>query len=138
MPRDEAIQDQRLLSQQQSSTKHHNSGCISSIQCRCAVASCLTMCAVMVDELSDGDICGEWVYVGDSQEPISRTRTRQQSDDAVRENMKSWDVICKAVNITYQQTQQVDETAKIVGVSRREVLEASGVSDEWVLTFDDD
>ena len=22
----------------------------------------------MVDELSDGDICGEWVYVGDSQE----------------------------------------------------------------------
>ena len=51
--------------------------------------------------------------------------------------MKSWDEICKAVNITYQQTQQVDETAKIVGVSRREVLEALG-SDEWVLTFDDD
>ena len=138
MPRDEAIQDQRLLSQQQSSTKHHNSGCISSIQCRCAVASCLTMSAVMEDELSDGDICREWVHVGDSQEPISRTRTRQQSDDAVREDMKSWDVICKAVNITCQQTQQVDETAKIVGVSRREVLEALGVSDEWVLTFDDD
>ena len=92
----------------------------------------------MKDELSDGDICREWVYVGDSQEPISRTRTGQQSDDAVREDMKSWDVICKAVNITCQQTQQVDETAKIVGVSRREVLEALGVSDEWVLTFDDD
>ena len=44
--------------------------------------------------------------MGDSQEPISRTRTRQQSDDAVRENMKSWDVICKAVNITYHKTQQ--------------------------------
>ena len=52
--------------------------------------------------------------------------------------MKSWDVICKAVNITCQKTQQVDETAKIVGVSRREVLEALGFSDEWVLTFDDD
>ena len=76
--------------------------------------------------------------MGDSQEPISRTRTRQQSDDAVRENMKSWDVICKAVNITYQQTQQVDETAKIVGVSRWEVLEALGFSDEWMLIFDYD
>ena len=92
----------------------------------------------MEDELSDGDICREWVYVGDSQAPISRTRTRQQSDDAVRENLKSWDVICKAVNITYQQTQQVDETAKIVGVSRWEVLEALGFSDEWAFVFDDD
>ena len=52
--------------------------------------------------------------------------------------MKSWDEISEAVNVTYEQTQQIDETAKIVGVSRWEVLEALGFSDEWVLTFDDD
>ena len=92
----------------------------------------------MEDEFSDGDICGVWVYVGDAQQPISQARTRQQSDDAIGEGMKPWDVICKAVNITYQQTQQVDETAKIVGVSRWEVLEALGFNDEWVPTFDDD
>ena len=40
--------------------------------------------------------------------------------------MKTWDEICEAVNVTYEQTQQVDETAKIVGVSRWEVLEALG------------
>ena len=45
--------------------------------------------------------------------------------------MKTWDEISEAVNDTYEQTQQVDETAKIVGVSRREVLEALGISDEW-------
>ena len=30
------------------------------------------MCAVMADEFSDGDICGEWVYVGDTHEPTSQ------------------------------------------------------------------
>ena len=40
--------------------------------------------------------------------------------------MISWDEICEAVNVTYQQTQLVDETAKIVGISRWEVLEALG------------
>ena len=29
--------------------------------------------------------------------------------------MKSWDEICKTVNVIYEQTQQVDETVKIVG-----------------------
>ena len=90
------------------------------------------------DEFSDGDICGEWVYVGDAQQPISQARTRQQSDDAIGEGMKSWDEISKAVNVTYEQTQQVDETAKIVGVSRWEALEALGFSDEWAFIFDDE
>jgi len=48
--------------------------------------------------------------------------------------MKTWDEISEAVNVSYEQTQQVDETAKIVGVSRWEVLEALGFSDEWELT----
>ena len=52
--------------------------------------------------------------------------------------MKTWNEICKAVNVTYEQTKQVDETAKIVGVSRWEVLEALGFSDEWAFVFDDD
>ena len=47
--------------------------------------------------------------------------------------MKTWDEIPEVVNVTYEQTQQVDETAKIVGVSRWEVLEALGISDEWEL-----
>ena len=51
--------------------------------------------------------------------------------------MKTWDEICKAVNVTYEQTQQVDGSAKIVGVSRQEVLEALGFSDEWAFVFDD-
>ena len=48
--------------------------------------------------------------------------------------MKTWDEISQAVNVSYEQTKQVDETAKIVGVSRWEVLEALGFSDEWELT----
>ena len=52
--------------------------------------------------------------------------------------MKSCDPISQAVNVTYEQTQQVDETAKIVGVSRWEVLGALGFSDEWAFVFDDD
>ena len=51
---------------------------------------------------------------------------------------KTWDEISEAVNDTYEQTQQVDETAKIVGVSRWEVLEALGFSDEWAFVFDDE
>ena len=76
------------------------------------------------DESSDGDICGEWVYVGDTHEPTSQSRIGWFSNQSFGEGMKSWDEICKAVNVTYEQTQQVDETAKIVGVSRWEVLEA--------------
>ena len=49
--------------------------------------------------------------------------------------MKTWDEISEAVNVTHEQTQQVDETAKIVGVSRWEVLEALGFSDEWAFVF---
>ena len=79
-----------------------------------------------------------WVYVGDTHEPTSQERTRQQSDDAIGEGMKSWDEISEAVNVTYEQTQQVDETAKIVGVSRWEVLEALGFSDKWAFIFDGD
>ena len=90
------------------------------------------------DEFSDGDICGEWVYVGDAQQPISQARTRQQSNDAIGEGMKSWDEISKAVNVSYEQTQQIDETAKIVGVSRWEVLEALGFSDKWAFIFNDE
>ena len=52
--------------------------------------------------------------------------------------MKSWDEICKAVNVTYKKTKQVDETAEIVGASRWEALEALGFSDEWAFVFDDD
>ena len=52
--------------------------------------------------------------------------------------MKTWDEIPEVVNLTYEQTQQVDETAKIVGVSRWEVLEALGFSDEWAFIFDDE
>ena len=30
------------------------------------------MCGAMEDEFSDGDICGVWVYVGDTHEPTSQ------------------------------------------------------------------
>ena len=65
------------------------------------------MCAVMEDEFSDGDICGVWVYVGDAQQPISQARTRQQSDDAIGEGMKSWDEICKSTIVTNGLTQSL-------------------------------
>ena len=52
--------------------------------------------------------------------------------------MKSWDEISEAVNVTYEQTQQIDETAKIVGFSCRELLEAFGFSDERALIFNDE
>ena len=81
---------------------------------------------------------GVWVYVGDSHESTSQSRTGWSSNQSFGEDMKSWGEICKAVNVTYEQTQQVDETAKIVGVSRWEALEALGFSDEWAFVFDDD
>ena len=92
----------------------------------------------MEDEFSDGDICGVWVYVGDTHKPTSQSRTGWFSNQSFGEGMKSWDEISEAVNVTYEQTQQVDETAKIVDVSRWEVLEALGFSDEWAFVFDDD
>jgi len=90
------------------------------------------------DEFSDGGISGVWVYVGDTHEPTSQSRIGWFSNQSFGEGMKSWDEICNAVNVTHEQTQQVDETAKIIGVSRREVLEALGFSDEWAVIFDDD
>ena len=96
------------------------------------------MCGGMEDEFSDGDICGVWVYVGDTHEPTSQNRTSWFSNQSFGEGMKSWDEISEAVNVTYEQTQQIDETAKIVGVSRWEVLEALGFSDEWAFVFDDE
>ena len=70
-----------------------------------------------------------WVYVGDTHEPTSQNRTGWFTNQSFGEGMKSWDEISEAVNVTYEQTKQVDETAKIVGVSRWEVLEALGFSD---------
>ena len=92
----------------------------------------------MEDEFSDGDICGVWGYVGGAHESASQSRTSWFTNQSFGEGMKSWDEICKAVNVTYEQTQQVDETTKIVGVSRWEVLEALGFSDEWAFVFDDE
>ena len=43
----------------------------------------------MANEFSNGDICGVWIYVGDTQQPISKARTRRQSDDAIAEDMKT-------------------------------------------------
>ena len=60
------------------------------------------MCGAMEGEFSDGDICGEWVYVGDTQKPISQARTRKQSDDAIGEDMKSWDTIYWAIRHAYR------------------------------------
>ena len=65
-----------------------------------------------------------WVYVGDSHQSTSQSRTGWFTNQSFGEGLKSWDEICKAVNVTYEQTQLVDETAKIVVVSRWEVLEA--------------
>ena len=52
--------------------------------------------------------------------------------------MKTWDEIPEAVNITYERTKQVDETAKMVVISRWGVLEALGFSDEWAFVLDDE
>ena len=65
-------------------------------------------------EFSDGGICGEWVYVGDTQQSTSQSRTGWFTNQSFGEGMKSWDEICKAVNISYEQTKQIDEIAKIV------------------------
>ena len=79
---------------------------------------------------------GGSVDLGDAQQSILQTRTRQQFDDGIEEHMKSWNEGCKAVNVTCKRTQQVDETARIVVVNRRGVLEALGVSDEWAFVSD--
>ena len=76
------------------------------------------MCAVMEDEFSDGGICREWIYVGVAHQSSSQSRIGWFSNQSFGEGMKSWDEISEAVNVTYEQTQQIDETAKIVGVSR--------------------
>ena len=87
------------------------------------------MCGAMKDEFSYGEICGVWVNVGGAHEPTSQSRTGWFTNQSFEEGMRSWDEICKAVNVTYEQTQQVDEIAKIDGVSRWEVLKALGFSD---------
>ena len=50
--------------------------------------------------------------------------------------MESWDEICNAVNVTFEQTQQIDETAKIVGVSRWEVLATGRWKRQLALSID--
>ena len=92
----------------------------------------------MEDEFSDGDICGVWVYVGDTHEPTSQSRTGWFTNQSFGEDMKSYDETAAEINASYKQTQDVDKTAKEVGVSRWEVLEALGFSDEWAFIFDDD
>ena len=67
------------------------------------------MCAVMEDEFSDGDICGVWVYVGDTQQPSSQSRTDWFSNQSLSEDMKTWDEISEAVNVNYEQTQHLGE-----------------------------
>ena len=47
------------------------------------------MCGAMEDEFSDGDICGVWVYVGDTHEPTSQSRTGWFSNQSFGEGMKS-------------------------------------------------
>ena len=52
--------------------------------------------------------------MGDTQQPIFKARTRRQSDHAIGEDMKSWGAISQAVNASYEQTQHIDKTGKIV------------------------
>ena len=92
----------------------------------------------MEDEFFDGDICGVWVYVGDTHRSNSQSRTAWFSNQSFEEGMKSWNEISKAGNFTCKQTQQIHETAKIVGVIRWEVLATLRFSDEWVLIFNND
>ena len=56
--------------------------------------------------------------MGDAHEPTSQSQTGWFSNQSFGEGMKSWDEISEAVNVTYEQTQQIDETAKIVDISR--------------------
>jgi hypothetical protein len=67
------------------------------------------MCGAMEDELSNGDICGVWVYVGGAHEPTSQSRTGWFSNQSFGEGMKSWDEISEAVNVNYEQTQHLGE-----------------------------
>ena len=92
----------------------------------------------MEDEFSDGDICGVWVYVGDTHQPTSQSGTDWFSNQSFGEGMKSYDETAAEINASYKQTQDVDKTAKEVGVSRLVVIEALGFSDEWSFIFDDE
>ena len=65
------------------------------------------MCGAMADELSDRDICGEWVYVGDTHQPTSQSRTGWFINQSFGEGMKSWDEICKAMIVTNELTQSL-------------------------------
>ena len=73
--------------------------------------------------------------MGDIHQPTSQNRTGWFSNQSFGEGMKPWDEICKIVNVTHEQIQQINETAKIVGVSCRQVLEAFRFSDERALIF---
>ena len=52
--------------------------------------------------------------------------------------MKTYDELVIAVRESYEQTQDVSKTAIALKVSRSEVLEALGFSDEWSMIFDDE
>ena len=43
----------------------------------------------MEDEFFDGGICGEWVYVGDTQQPTPQSQTGWFSNQSFGEDMKS-------------------------------------------------
>ena len=64
-----------------------------------------------------------------TSQPISQAGLRQHSDDDIGEDMRSWDGICEAVNVTYEHTKPIDETAKIVSARCWELLDALGFSD---------
>ena len=96
------------------------------------------MSCVTAREFSDGDICGEWIYVGDTQQSISQSGTGWFSNQSFGEGMKSYDELVQEVHSSYEQTQDVSKTAIALKVSRSEVLEALGFSDEWSMIFDDE
>ena len=106
-----------ILNHQQQMYQH-------SVPLRCRIVSN----RAVEDEFSDGDICGVWFMWVILTNHFSKPNC-WFSNQSFGEGMKSWDEISEAVNVTYEQTKQVDETAKIVGVSRWEVLEALGFSE---------
>ena len=96
------------------------------------------MSCVTAREFSGGDICGEWIYVGDTQQSISQSGIGWFTNQSFGEGMKTYDELVTAVHESYEQTQDVSETAIALRVSRSEVLEALGFSDEWSMIFDDE
>ena len=52
--------------------------------------------------------------------------------------MISYDEFVSKVKETYEETNDVGETAKKLKSTRAEVLEALGFSDEWAFRFDDE